>query len=72
MNQKEKINCVQMYLGVNCVNEISTIDGASFIPGILEGDDYQLNYQTTLTKPHQLKQGPHSWMLWKRTMKILT
>ena len=51
-----------MYLGVNYVSEINTIDRASFAPGILEGDDYQLNYQTTLTKPHQEKPGPHSWM----------
>ena len=52
MNQKEKINCVQMYLGVQYVSEISTIDRASFVLGILEGDNYQLNYQTALTKPH--------------------
>ena len=39
MNQKEKINCVQMYLGVNYASEISTIDRAGFVPGILEGDE---------------------------------
>ena len=49
-----------MLLGVNYVSEISTIDGASFVPVILKGDDYQLNYQTTLTKSHQEKPGPHS------------
>ena len=43
MNQKEKINCVRMYLGVNYISEINTIDGAGFVLGILEGDDYQLN-----------------------------
>ena len=72
MNQKEKIICVRMYLEVQYVSEISTIDGASFVPDILEGDDYQLNYQTTLTKPHQEKPGKHSWLLWKRILKMLT
>ena len=39
----------------------------------MKGDDYQLNnYQTTLTKPHQEKPGPHSWILWKRILKLLT
>ena len=42
---------------VNYVGEISNIDGASFVPGILKGDNYQLNYQTTLTKPHQENQA---------------
>ena len=44
INQKEKINCVQMFLGVQYVSEICTIDGTSFVPGILEGDDWQLIY----------------------------
>ena len=61
-----------MYLGVNWVNEIFTTDGASFVPGILEGDDCQLNYQTILTKPNQDKPGAHSWMLWRRILKMLT
>ena len=61
-----------MTLGVQYVNEICTIDGTSFIPGILEGDDCQLNYQTTLTKPNQEKPGEHSWIIWRRILKILT
>ena len=43
MNRKEKINCVRMYLGVQHESEISTIEGARFVSGILEGDGYQLN-----------------------------
>ena len=72
INQKEKINCVRMYLKVNYTSEISTIDGTSFVLGILEGDDCQLNYQTTLTKPYREKPGKHSWMIWRRILKILT
>ena len=41
-----------MHLGVNYVSEICTTDGASLVPGILVGDECQLNYQTTLTKPY--------------------
>ena len=62
-NQKEKINCIRMYLGVNYSTEKCTTYGDSFVPGIPEGNECQLNYQTTLTKPHQVKPGPHSWML---------
>ena len=72
MNQKEKINCVQMYLGVNYISEISTVDVTGFVTGVLEGDDCQLNHQTTLTKPYQEKPGEHNWMLWRRILKMLT
>ena len=61
-----------MLLGEQYVNKICTIDGTTFVPGILKGDDSQVNYQTTLTKPHQEKLGDLSWMLWKRILKILT
>ena len=61
-----------MCSGVTWVSEICTTDGASFVPGILEGNECQLNYKTTLTKPHQVKPGPHSWKLWKRILKLLT
>ena len=36
INQKEKINCVRMFLGVQYASEICTIDGTSFVPGMLE------------------------------------
>ena len=62
INQKEKINCVSMYLGLNYIREICTTDGTIFRQGILEDDDdCQLNYQTTLTKPNQEKPGEYSW-----------
>ena len=61
-----------MYPGVQYVNEISTIDGAGFAPGILDGDNYRLNYRTTLTKPYQEKLGNHSWLLLERILKTLT
>ena len=54
------------------MRKVSTVDGTSFAPGILEGDDSQLCYQTTLTKPHQERPGEHSWKLWKRILKTLT
>ena len=42
------------------VSQISTVDGTNFVPGILEGDDSQLCYQTKLTKLHQEQPGEHS------------
>ena len=72
INRKQKTNCVRMYLGVEYVSEVCTVDGTGFVPDILEGDDCQLNYQTTLTKPYQEKPGEHSWMLWRRILKMLT
>ena len=60
-----------MYLGVTWVSEICTTDGASFVSGILH-DECQLNYKTTLTTPHQVKPGKHSWFLWRRILKLLT
>ena len=52
-----------MYLGVQYISEICTIDETGFVPGIFEEDNCQLNYQPTLTKPQQEKSGEHSWML---------
>ena len=72
INQKEKVNCVRMFLGVQYVSQISTVDGTNFVPKILEGDDSQLCYQPTLTKPHQERPGDYSWRLWKRILKMLT
>ena len=63
MNQKEKINCVRMFLWVQHVSQISTVDGTNFVPKILEGDDSQLCYRTNLTKHNQERPGKHSWML---------
>ena len=42
------------------------------VPGILEEEDSQLCYQTTLTELHQELPGNHSWMLWKRIRKTHT
>ena len=69
---KRKDQLCSMYLGVNYVSEISRIDWDSLGPGILEGDDYQLNYQTTLTKSHQEKSDPHIWILWEQMLKMFT
>ena len=54
------------------VSEICTVDGTIFVLGILEGDDSQLNYQTTLMKSYQERPGDHSWRLWERILKMLT
>ena len=61
-----------MYLGVQYVSEISTFDGAGFVPGILDGDESQLKYRMNIIKPHQEKPDNHSWLLWKRILGKLT
>ena len=71
-NQKEKLNCVRMYLGVQYVSQISTVDGTSFVSGILDGNDSRLCYQTKLTKPEQVNPSKYSWKIWKRILKLLT
>ena len=40
INQIEKINCVQLYLGVQYISEICTINGNSFVSGVLDGKKY--------------------------------
>ena len=61
-----------MFLRVQYVSQISTVDGTNFVPGILDRDNSQLFYQTKLTKPHQERPRNHSWMLWNKIMKTLT
>ena len=72
VNQKEKSNCVRMYLGVQYVSQICTVDGTHFVSGILDGKDSRLCYRTKLTKPEQVKPGKYSWKIWKRILKLLT
>ena len=59
-NQKEKLNCVRMYLKVQYGSHISTVDGTNFVLGILDGNNNQLCYRTNLTIPHQERPGKHS------------
>ena len=61
-----------MYLKVEYVSEIRSVDETRFVPSILEGDDCQLNYQATISKLYQENLGDHSWMLWKRILNMLT
>ena len=61
-----------MYLGVQYVSQISTVDGTSSRSGILDGNNSRLFYQTKLTKPEQVKPSKYSWKIWKRILKLLT
>ena len=74
--QKVRINCVWMYLGVQYIREISTVNGDGFAPGILDGkmkyDNIDsLNYKTTLTTPTQPKPNTYSWKLWSKLLTTL-
>lgn len=75
--QKERINYVWMYLGVQYISKISTVNGNGFTAGILDGnlDDTdldKLNYKTTLTSPSQKKSNNQSWRLWRRILTMYT
>jgi hypothetical protein len=70
--QRERINCVRLYLGVMFISEICTIAGTSFRPGIEDGTYDEDAYRTTLTKPNQIKPNISSWNLWRDALQTLT
>ncbi|OEU11291.1 hypothetical protein FRACYDRAFT_246405 [Fragilariopsis cylindrus CCMP1102] len=70
--QLERINCVRMYLGVMFLSEISTIAGTALQPGITTGNNNELTYNTSLTKPNQKKPNNQSWALWTKVISRYT
>ena len=65
-----------MYLGVNYISEISTVNGLGFVVNILEGNDYQFNYEITLTRTYQEESetldGCYGNRYWKFSHQLLT
>ena len=75
--QKERINCVRMFLGVQFLSEICTVNGDAFAPGIMDGkmkdDDIDnLIYRTKLSTPIQPKPNTYSWKKWSKLLSTLT
>ena len=50
MNQKEKINCVQVYIEVHNVSETCTINDDNFVPGVLDGKNIHLTTKQLLQR----------------------
>ena len=75
--QKERINCVRMFLGVQFLSKICTVNGDAFAPGIMDGkmkdDDIDnLIYRTKLSTPIQPKPNTYSWKKWSKLLSTLT
>ena len=45
------------------VSEVCTLDGTSFVPDILEGNDCQTQLPNNTHETTLRKTGEHSWML---------
>jgi len=70
--QRERINCVRMYLGVMYISEICNTAGTSIRPGIDDGTHDTTLYHTTLTKPNQTRPNSGSWKLWQDAINTFT
>ena len=55
INQKEKVNCVRVFLGVQYVSQVSTIGGTNFVPEILE--EATVNYSTKQHSRNPIKKN---------------
>lgn len=62
--QQREINCINLYLGVTYLSEISTIDGQSLIKGINDGNEEYMQLKNVLAQLVQPKANAQSWVLW--------
>jgi hypothetical protein len=71
-NQRERINCVRMYLGVMYLSEICNMSGSELQAGI-ENDTHDKDvYNVTMQKPKQNKPNSYSWKFLTRTIQSFT
>jgi hypothetical protein len=71
-NQRERINCVQMYLGVMYLSEICNMSGSE-LQARTENDTHDKDvYNVTTQKPKQNKPNSYSWKFWTRTIQSFT
>jgi hypothetical protein len=71
-NQRERINCVRMYLGVMYLSEICNEDGKSLQKGIEDNKHNKTTYTVSLTRPKQQKPNSYSWKFWKKAIRSFT
>ena len=69
--QRKRINCVRMYLGVNWISELATIDGRYIIKNIGE-PTCKLHYCVTLMKPFAKRPNARSWALFEMVIDSFT
>ncbi|OEU08199.1 hypothetical protein FRACYDRAFT_249987 [Fragilariopsis cylindrus CCMP1102] len=71
-NQKERINCVRMYLGVMYLSEICNTAGDRLQTGIEENKHDKEVYTVTLHAPKQKQPNSYSWKFWKKAIQSFT
>ena len=69
--QQKRINCIQMYLGVNWISELATIDGRYLIKNI-GAPNCKLHHQVTLTKPFAKRPNIQIWALFEMVLDSFT
>jgi hypothetical protein len=71
-NQRERINCVRMYLGVMYLSEICNIPGDALQKGIDNDTHEKTVYNITIQRPKQNKPNSYSWKFWKEAIQSFT
>jgi hypothetical protein len=71
-NQRERINCVRMYLGVMYLSEICNTTGDSLQKGIGDNTHDKMVYKVTTQKPKQKQPNSYSWKFWMKAIKSFT
>jgi hypothetical protein len=70
-NQRERINCVRMYLGVMYLSKICNTAGDALRKGIEDNKHDKKVYTVTINKPKQ-KQPNAYWKFWMKTIQSFT
>jgi hypothetical protein len=71
-NQRERINCVRMYIGIMYLSEICNVAGDRIMPRIETGHHDKMYYTSTLQQPKQQRPNDSSFKLWKEVLDTFT
>jgi hypothetical protein len=71
-NQRERINCVRMYMGIMYLSEICNVTGDRIMPRIDIGNHDATYYTSTLQQPKQQRPNNSSFKLWKQVLDTFT
>ena len=71
-NQRERINCVRMYIGIMYLSEICNVAGDQIRPRIDSGNHDQTYYTSTLKQPKQQRPNDSSFKLWRDVLNTFT
>jgi hypothetical protein len=71
-NQRERINCVRMYLGVMYLSEICNTAGDALQKGIEKNTHDKNVYNVTIQRPKQKIPNSYSWKFWEKAIQSFT